>query len=42
MTCEDIVPESNMALAPNVPVNDHTYPVAATEVVVAAGSEGAA
>jgi hypothetical protein len=35
------LPESIVAFAPNVPVNDHTYPVAAPAVVDATGKAGA-
>jgi hypothetical protein len=35
------VPESTTALAPKVPVNDQTYPVAAPAVAVAPGNAGA-
>ena len=41
-TREVKLPESTVAFAPNVPVNDHTYPVAAPAVVEAAGNNGAA
>ena len=41
MVRDDVVPESMVAFAPKVPVNDHTYPVAAPAVAVAAGNAGA-
>ena len=37
-----MLPESMLALAPNVPVNDQTYPVAAMVLVEAEVSAGAA
>ena len=42
ITRELTFPESMLALAPNVPVNDQTYPVAAIVVVEAEVSAGAA
>ena len=41
MVRDDVVPESMVAFAPKVPVNDQTYPVAASVVAVAAGNAGA-
>jgi hypothetical protein len=42
ITLEFTSPESIVAFAPNVPVNDHTQPVAAVAVAVAIGKVGAA
>ena len=39
--CELTSPESMVALAPNVPVNDHNQPVAGAAVAVATGNAGA-